>query len=102
MATERVICVYYLEKKSLTILKNETFKEIGEKFILKATNGIKFKLECSTNDRDWTVVDEDVLLLPAIGVIDAFSYKYIRITVVDTPNSITENQETITQLCYFI
>ena len=85
MATQRVVCVYYLKKKSLVVINNETFSDIAVKIIQRPD--ITFTLECSTNDRDWIIVDEHVLSLPAIGVIDSFSYKYIRIAVIDLPNN---------------
>lgn len=82
-AISRVVSVDYMQKRSLILIRDETFGELATK--VSGDPNAKFAIECSENGKDWTEIDTEVVGLPSIGVLDCFNYKFVRMNKQEPP-----------------
>ena len=80
--TGRVVSVDFMQKRSLILVRDETFVDIAAKFGVSYANCIG---ECSETGKEWTQIDDEVLRQPCLGILDCFNYKFIRISKKEPP-----------------
>ena len=76
-SASRVISVDYNQKHSLILIRDETFIALIAKVV--GESSAKFTIECSENGTDWTKIENEVLVIPSLGVMECFNYKFVRI-----------------------
>ena len=76
-AISRVFSVDFDGKRVLSLLNStDTFLDVIQKFTADISQHCA---SCSTNGSEWTLLTTDIVALPAIQVMDSFSFKFIRI-----------------------
>lgn len=74
-----VVSVDYLKKRTLIVIRDDSFRDIILKVSGHDPSQTHMTIECSPNGSDWTAVEGDTIRVAALGVMDAFGYKFLRI-----------------------
>lgn len=80
-AITRVIAVDFESKRSLLLVRHERFLDIGVNVTKMNSDASKLVVECSANGTEWCLLSDDVMILPALQVMDGFGYKFVRFRV---------------------